>query len=237
MADGDDKNINNNDPNNKGGDKGGGDGGADPNGKGGGNGAGGDKNTDKPFDPTSIKDDDFSKIFDDPRAFQHPRFKKLADDAKAGRDALAAQDAAEKKRLEDEGKFKELAESEQKKREQLEQQVKQSTIDAAVVGEAAKLGAVDVDAVKALIDRANINVDESGGVTGIAEAVKALAESKGYLFKQGSGAPNLGAGNGSDNKGTGEKIAYSKVKDPAYYRENEADIIKAMQENRIDYGS
>jgi len=231
MADGDDKNINNDDPNNKDGNGGG----ADPS-KGGDN-ADPAKNTGTPFDPTAIADGDFAKIFDDPRAFQHPRFKKLAEDAKAGRDAAAAKDAADAAALVEQGKFKELAESEKAKREDLQKQVTQSTIDAAVITEAAKLGAVDVDAVRALIGRDNIKVDDTGGVTGVADAVKALADSKAYLFKQGSGAPNLGAGNGSDNNDAGEKIPYSKIKDPAYYRENEAKILKAMSSNNIDYSA
>jgi len=235
MADnGDDKNINNDDPKN-----------TNPNDAGGGSDPkdGGNADPKKPddtnndFDPSTIDDDAFGKIFDDPRAFQHPRFKKLADDAKAGREAREALEKAEQKKLEEEGKFKELAETERQKREALEQQVKQSAIDTAVISEAAKLGAVDPDAVKALITRDNISVDENGEVSGVAEAVKALADGKGYLFKKGSGAPNLGGGNkGSDASG-GEMIPHSKVKDPEFYRKNEADILKAMRENRIDYSA
>lgn len=234
--DGDDKNTNNNnDPNN--GDGKGNGGGTDPNANGNDGGKKTDDTNDNQFDPTKLDDDAFAKVFEDPRAFNHPRFKKLAEDAKAGRDALAAKEEADRKALEEQGKYKELAEQEQKKREALEQQVKQSAIDTAVISEAAKLGAVDVDAVKALINRESIDVDDNGQATGVAEAVKALAEQKGYLFKQGSGAPNLGAGNKGDDTSSGEKIPYSKVKDPAYYRENEKDILKAMRENRIDYAS
>ena len=75
-------------------------------------------------------------------------------------------------------------------------------ITAEIRVQAAALGFVDSDDALALVDRSKIAVDDKGDVTGVEDALKALAEKKPHLIKQsgGSGAwgERHGAGAGSE---------------------------------------
>lgn len=70
---------------------------------------------------------------------------------------------------------------------------KKALIRAAVVAEAAKQGAVDPDAVVALLPGDAVTVDD-GTVTGAEDAVKALLESKKYLVGVSNASPGPGDG-------------------------------------------
>lgn len=182
------------------------------------------------FDVKKLGDEDFNKIFDDPRLFRHPRFKSLSERAKKADDIEAQQAEAEKKRLAEQGKFKELAEAEAKKRTEAEQKYQKAVIDNTIITEASKLGAVDIEAVKALIDRKDIKLNDDGTVTGVAEAVKALLDSKTYL--KGTGNNNLQIGTGTQPNGqqvTGTRFKLSQIQDPAFYKEHEKEIMQAQK--------
>lgn len=74
-------------------------------------------------------------------------------------------------------------------------------IRAAFVAEAAQHGATHPADAYALADRSNVTVDESGNVSGVTEAVKALVDNN-RLPLRARTAPNLDAGSGS---GTGQR--------------------------------
>jgi hypothetical protein len=63
----------------------------------------------------------------------------------------------------------------------LESRYQTALIRAAVDREAVKQGAVDPDAVFALMDRSGLKLDDEGAVTGADKAVKKLLEDKAYL--------------------------------------------------------
>ena len=90
---------------------------------------------------------------------------------------------AEKKKLEEEGKFKELAEKSALEAEALKKKTNELFIDQALQVEAMKQGIVDIDGIK-LADRSKCSIDEAHNVTGAEEAIKDLMERKPYLFDE-----------------------------------------------------
>lgn len=68
-----------------------------------------------------------------------------------------------------------------KRAETAESERRVEIIGRAVVSEASRQGAVDPDAVLALLDRDAVTIDDAGRVTGAETAVKALLEAKPYL--------------------------------------------------------
>ena len=74
--------------------------------------------------------------------------------------------------------------------------------------QASELGFVDSDDALALVDRTGIKIDDKGEVTGVAEALKALAEKKPHLIKQDNGpgawGQRHGTGAGGETTATDE---------------------------------
>lgn len=74
--------------------------------------------------------------------------------------------------------------------------------------QASALGFLDSDDALALIDRTGIKIDDKGEVTGVAEALKALAEKKPHLIKQDNGpgawGQRHGTGAGGETTATDE---------------------------------
>ncbi len=89
--------------------------------------------------------------------------------------------AAEKKKLEDEGKFKELAEKSEAEATALKAKTEELFIDQALQVAAMKKGIIDIDGIK-LANRSMVTIDETHNVTGADEAIKDLIERKPYLF-------------------------------------------------------
>jgi hypothetical protein len=198
------------------------------------------KNTDAanaPFDPAKISDADFEKIFSDERLFKHSRFSELNDLAKAGK---AAKDA-ETKRLQDEavkkGDFEKVLGEKETKITELSQTVQKMAVNNALTIAASKLNAVDPDAILALVDRSKIAVDDSGKVTGVDDALKALTESKAYLFgKSNTQTTRLGTGAnpGSNNTGDLKRFKHSELQNAEFYKANEKDILASMKAGLIE---
>ena len=150
---------------------------------------------------------------------------KLAEAERKAKEAIAAQqkaeqeraklqekvDLAERQKLEEEGKFKELAESERKRAEtaQLEATtVKSKANDAVITAElrtALVLAGVNDPDVHTLVEREGISFDESGAIVGIAEAVAKFKEKKPVHF----GAPR---GENTSNDGRSPKPAPTDAK-------------------------
>lgn len=108
----------------------------------------------------------------------------------------AEKDADEKKKLEEQGKFKELAEKSDAKATALEKKTQELFISQALQLEGMKSGIVDIDGVK-LADRSKCSIDEAYEVTGADEAIKDLMTRKPYLFdeeKKKDFFPRPGAG-------------------------------------------
>lgn len=121
------------------------------------------------------------------------------EEAKTYRLKLEAQEKekseAEKKRLTDEGKYKELAEKAEAEKKTLEEKTKTLFIDRALEKAAVAEGAIDPGAVAKLADRSKITIDEAYTVTGADEAIKALVTSSSYLFdEENKKSPHPGDG-------------------------------------------
>lgn len=207
--------------------------------KGGDGGSGADPTKTEPtgtqaFDPSKIGDDDFDKVFEDPRVWKHPRFKSLNDRAKKADEYEKAEKAREEQELEKKGKHEELAKKAQEERDEWQKKYTQSQVNNSIQAEAAKLGVVDLEAVLKLINRDSITVGDDGTVSGAEDAVKALLESKPYL-KGKAGQVKLGSPtNPGENTDNIKRFKLSQIQDPTFYRENEKDIMAAMKAGLIE---
>lgn len=125
-------------------------------------------------------------------------------------------------------KLRGTAQRAQQERDAALQRAEDTLIRAAIVSEASKLGAVDPQAVAALLPRTGIIVD-GNEVDGVEEAVKQLLIEKPYLRK--AGAQRAGA---EITGGTAPRsFKRSQLRDPGFYQANQAEIDKAAREGRI----
>lgn len=205
-----------------------------------------DGNGSDPKDKTSNADDQNGKgtktgesafdekVFDDPRLWQHPRFKSLNERAKKA-DLLEKQQAeAEENRLAEAKKFEELANKRATERDTIASKYTASQQDNRIISEASKVGVVDIETVLKLVDRSAIHVDENGVVTGAVEAVQALLAAKPFL--KGKATTKIGSDtNPGDDTDTGaKKFKLSQIQNPVFYREHEKDILAAYKAGLIE---
>lgn len=225
----------------KGGENNGGAGGAGNGGAG--NGQGGTQQNGggaAPKEATAKILEDGTVEIDGKKFINHDSYQTVAAKARERKEALEAIEKekaeAERKRLEEEGKWKELAEKEKTEKETILQQVHNERRTTALKLAAMKAGAQNPDTVARLADLNKIELDENGSVKG--ESVEALLEgmkaSDPYLFGTTS-TQNAGAsGGGTPQGGTGGKKFYrSQLSDSKFYQENRADILAAEAKGEI----
>jgi hypothetical protein len=114
--------------------------------------------------------------------------RKANEEAKASRLKLEEYEKADRARqeaaLQEQGKFKELAEKHKAEAEQAKANLAATLIDFRVEIEAIQAGAIDAEDVKRLIDRSAVKLAADGkSIEGAKEAVDALKASKPHLFK------------------------------------------------------
>lgn len=186
------------------------------------------------FDLSKVGDEDFNKIFDDPRLWKHPRFKDLNDRAKEAAELKAAQQAEKEKKLLEEKKYQELVGEKDKTIAALNEKLKSSSLNSVIVAEASKAGAVDTEAVLKLVDRANVKINDDGTVTGVAEAVKSLLDSKSYLKGTG-GSVKVGDDGNPGTDVTGKyKFKMSQLQDASFFTAHEKEIMEAQKAGQIE---
>ena len=182
------------------------------------------------FDPKALGDEDFAKIFDDPRVWQHKRFKELTELAKEAKKLIKAEDDRKEKDLEENKKFQELADKRKAERDEAQTKLQQEKVNNALLAEASKAGVVDVEATLKLIDRDKVTVDDDGKVSGVEDAVKTLIEDKPFLKGEGVQPTNIGSGtNPGANLTNVKKFTLSQVQNPEFYQEHRDDIQKAYK--------
>ena len=197
-----------------------------------------DKKTDtgKPeaFESSKIGDEDFEKVFDDPRIWKHPRFKNLNDRAKKADDYEKAEEDRKAEELKKKGEFETLAQQEKEKREAAEAKYQTAQIDNQIQVAAAKLGGVDLEVIGKTVDRSDIKVNDDGTVTGVEEAVTKLLEAKPFL--KGNNNLNIGSGTNPNQQGdtAPKKFKLSQLQDPEFYRTNEKEIMAAQKAGTIE---
>lgn len=165
-------------------------------------------------------------------AFNHPRFKELNEKAKKADELEKKAKDDEQKKLQEQGKYQELATKETQAREAAENALNTERKRNAVMAAATKAGAVDPEAAFKLVDNEKLEVSENGAISGVDDAIKNLQESSPYLFSQSSGKS---VGSESNPQQGGEtEFTYSQVADPKFYNENQEAVDKAIKEGRVD---
>ena len=185
------------------------------------------------FDTSTLKDEDFSKIFEDERLWKHDRFKKLNEKAKKADELEEAAKLQKQTDLEKNKEWEKLAEERKLELEKVQGKYQSEKISNAIQIEATKQGAVDAETVLKLIDQSNIKITDDG-IEGVTEAVKGLLESKPFLV--GSDDKSLGNGTNPSNKGDSapKRFKASQLKDVKFFREHEEDIKKALRLGLIE---
>lgn len=150
-----------------------------------------------------------------------------------------ADQEAEQKRLEEQGKFKELADKEKARADELETRYQKNAKLNALKLEAIKNGTVDADAVVALANLEEIKLSEDGSVdtTSVTAIIENMKANKKYLFGEGStnNNTNIGANGGAPNGGSNTTPTFkrSQLSDPKFYKDNRDAILQAQREGKI----
>lgn len=191
----------------------------------------GDDNKGTPPAPSAIKDED---------VVQHPIYKGVYNDLKETRSRLQkledAQGEAEKKKLEEQGQFKELATKAGTERDEYKAKYEQTVKYNAFIASAIKAGVTLVEDAWKLADVSKLTLDANGTVTGADDVVKELVTGRPFLAGKApapkTGAPSNPSKDGQDG---GDKRTYkrSELRDPKFFNEHKADIMAAAKEGRI----
>ena len=163
------------------------------------------------------------------------KYQKLKADLEA-RDAADA--AAEKKRLEEQGQYKELAEKAENEKKALQNKYETSAKSNALKLAALQAGTVDADAVAALVNLEDIKLSDDGSVDteSVKSVIETLKKGKAYLFGEPQKPTDVGGNGGApsgDNSAGVKEFKRSQLRDSKFYKENEADILKAAAAGKI----
>ena len=115
--------------------------------------------------------------------------------------------------------IKELQDKNKAAAAEFEDRMKNMRLDTAIQLAVSK-DAQDADIVAKLIDRSKLILGEDGKVAGLEEQVKALRESKGFLFKQGQPAGYAPKGGGSPQRNPFAKDTFNMTEQGKLLREN-----------------
>lgn len=192
----------------------------------------GDEGKKTDFDPSKLSDEQLSKVLEDERIWKTKRLAELREKSKKADEYEANKSKEEEQRLEKEKKHEELANMRAKERDDWKGKFTRSQADNAIMAEASKLGIKDLDAAIKLIDRSKISVDDNGAVSGVVEAVAALAAEKPYLTSETVKKP-IGSGSNPPGSNQDYDFTMSQIGDPIFYRANEAAIKVALSKNRV----
>lgn len=194
-----------------------------------------DNQNSQAIDVSKLGDEDFQKVFDDPRLWNHPRFKSLNEAAKKAKEFEAQEETRKAEELKKKGEFEELSKQNEAKAKQWQDKYTQSLTDNRIQAEAVKLGAVDLEDVLKLVDRANVKVSDDGSIIGAGEAVKALLDSKPYLKGDGKQVVVGGGTNpGGDTNAGVKRFKLSQIQNFQFYKDNEKDILASMKAGLIE---
>lgn len=202
-------------------------GGADPSKNGAGAG-----DASKGFDPSSLKDDDFAKLYDDPRLYKHTRFKELTERAAKAKEYEEAEEKRKQEEMVKKGEWEKLAKQKDDELTSLKAKVRDGAIKAAIQAAASKKGIQDIDAAFLLANKSNVTVNDDGTVSGAAEAIEALAKERSYLLTVNRST--VGSPTNPGNPGTNGKFKMSQLQDPTFYREHEKEIRQALANGEVE---
>ena len=178
------------------------------------------------IDVSKLSDEQLNKVLEDPRLWKTPRLSELTEAQKKVKQYETEKAQREQDELKKKGDFETLSKQQEEKLQGWQDKYNTAMADNAIMAEAAKVGIKDLDAAKKLIDRANIKVNEDGTISGVADAVAALVQSKSYLVN--GNTTSIGGGTNPPNPNTPSKFKLSQLQDPKFYNEHRAEIQKAM---------
>lgn len=158
--------------------------------------------TDNGQKPTTFSQAEVDRIVQERLGREKQRFADY-DDLKAKASKFDDLDAASKSELQ---KATERAEAAEKRATEAADRAKASDIRSAVTAAATTAGAIDIDAVLALIPSNAVTVGDDGRVTGADTAVKALLESKPYLVGRFTGRNGSAEGGARGEEASGSDM-------------------------------
>lgn len=200
-----------------------------------------DAKTSEGVDLSKLSDDQVAQLIEDKRvlqqAFNHPRFKELSEQAKAGRAAQEAAKKAEEDKMKKAGEFDKILAERDDKIKSLQESAQRQTVDNKLTQLLFKESTVDVETALQVIDRSKISVADDGSISGLEEAVKTLKDTKSFLFGTAQ-APKVGSpSNPKPGEQAGTKwFNQSQLADPKFYKENREDILAAQKSGTIRMG-
>lgn len=185
-------------------------------------------------DFSKLGDEQITKVLEDPRIWKTPRLKELLDAQKALKTHQTEAQKAEQERLAKQGEFETLAKQHEESAKTWQEKYTTAVTDNAIMVEAAKAGITDLDAAKKLINRADVKIGDDGAVSGVAEAIAALAKEKPYLVGT-KPQTNVGSGTNPSNIQPGQagQFTMSQINDPVFYQQHYPEIQKAMAAGQI----
>jgi hypothetical protein len=137
----------------------------------------------------------------------------------------AQKKADEEARLAEQGKYKELAESAKREKEEIEAKYARSSKISAVKVAAIKASTVDADLVASLINLDGIELSKDGSIDEkqIASSIEKIKKEKPYLF--GSVKADIGSPGGAPAGDSGRiTIKRSELRDHSFYKKHKNDI-------------
>lgn len=186
------------------------------------------------IDVSKLSDEQLKKVLEDPRLWKTERLSELRDAAKKLKKLEEDQAAADKKKLEEEGKLKELLDLTKGELDKAKAQIAELGTNSAIEAAASAKGFVDPKVAAKLIDRSKVAIGEDGTVTGLEEQLTALATASPYLVgnkQPGTPMPPSNPGNQPGN--TPGTFTASQIGDPKFYQEHRDEILKASAEGKI----
>jgi len=186
------------------------------------------------FDPSKLGDEDLKKVLEDPRLWKLERLADLLKTSKEHKKLKEEQETLDKKKLEKDGKYKELLDKTQKELDNVKKARGELELKTQIIAAAVSKGIKDVDAAVKLVDTSEISQDDAGTYTGITEAVDKLAESRPFLLTQQQSSVGNPTNPGSQNAGQGKKFTMTQIQNPKFYQENREAIRQAQIEGSIE---
>lgn len=175
-------------------------------------------------------------VQDTPKEIQIP--KSRFDEVNREKKELAAKLAElETKKAEEEGNWKQLAETRAQELEDVKNRYKKSNLENSLIQESVKYNPHDVNAIMRFIDTDKV-VDETGEVnpTALSSELQRIKTEMPYLFKPET-ASNAGNSQGGNPSNVGGVIyKESQLKDSVFVAQNIKDIKQAQKEGRILLG-
>lgn len=189
-------------------------------------------NNQQPVDFLKLSDDQLAKVLEDPRLFKLPRIQELRDQAKKAKDLEDQQAKLKEEELKKKGEWETVAKEKDEQLTKLQTQIKEQTINQAILQEAGKQGVTRLDLVNKLIDKQNVQINDNGEVTGVEDAVKALIETNDFL--KGETKSTVGSGsNPTSGNDDGQSFTITQIQDPIFYQKNRDAITRAQTMGRI----